>query len=335
MTRTQKLGLCTWLPDDPVCLAEVNDNFTRLDANGGRSLTLAESAMVHLGGLMAAQAHQGGHAAYADRIMADAFQDAAQLSSYDGVYYHSKRLELLAAGLSSGTVYGPNSTPGAGGAYSASNVQRLVNVTQSWSKLFDFQPEAYGQLTKLNFKTLDSGSTASAIQAKLSIWDEQTNQMLLETELGSILRTSKGVESVDYTVNCRLDPNRKYVMKLWVAAMPYSAVELLSVTFTVTPLAFSSGSVTMQAMAVPAGATQAELLLHGSATAAQVSIKFDSGEYTALAANASAADTLPGGESCVLRRYTVDVPEGTQSAQLKLSLSGTDCKVYDFALVLL
>lgn len=31
MTRTQKLGLCTWLPEDPVCLAEVNDNFSRLD----------------------------------------------------------------------------------------------------------------------------------------------------------------------------------------------------------------------------------------------------------------------------------------------------------------
>ena len=35
MTRTQKLGLCTWLPEDPVCLAEVNDNFTRLDDSGG------------------------------------------------------------------------------------------------------------------------------------------------------------------------------------------------------------------------------------------------------------------------------------------------------------
>ena len=64
MTRTQKLGLCTWLPEDPVCLAEVNDNFTRLDASGGRALRLAEAAMVNLGGLMAAQAHQGGHAAY-------------------------------------------------------------------------------------------------------------------------------------------------------------------------------------------------------------------------------------------------------------------------------
>ena len=38
MTRTQKLGLCTWLPEDPVCLAEVNDNFNRLDNSGARAL---------------------------------------------------------------------------------------------------------------------------------------------------------------------------------------------------------------------------------------------------------------------------------------------------------
>ena len=50
MTRTQKLGLCTWLPEDPVCLAEVNDNFTRLDDSGGRALRLAEAGLVQLGG---------------------------------------------------------------------------------------------------------------------------------------------------------------------------------------------------------------------------------------------------------------------------------------------
>ena len=43
MTRTQKLGLCTWLPEDPVCLAEVNDNFSRLDTSGARALRQAEA----------------------------------------------------------------------------------------------------------------------------------------------------------------------------------------------------------------------------------------------------------------------------------------------------
>ena len=48
MTRTQKLGLCTWLPEDPVCLAEVNDNFTRLDDSGGQQFH-AVAAIKHTG----------------------------------------------------------------------------------------------------------------------------------------------------------------------------------------------------------------------------------------------------------------------------------------------
>ena len=98
MTRTQKLGLCTWLPEDPVCLAEVNDNFTRLDDSGGRALRLAEAGLVQLGGLMAAQAHQGGHAAYAN-MQVDAFRDSAQISAYAGVFYRGNCVELLTAGL--------------------------------------------------------------------------------------------------------------------------------------------------------------------------------------------------------------------------------------------
>ena len=55
MTRTQKLGLCTWLPEDPVCLAEVNDNFSRLDTSGARALRQAEAGLIALGGVMGTQ----------------------------------------------------------------------------------------------------------------------------------------------------------------------------------------------------------------------------------------------------------------------------------------
>ena len=105
MTRTQKLGLCTWLPEDPVCLAEVNDNFTRLDASGGRVAAAGGGwACVHArrrdGG---AVAHQGGHAAYAN-MQVDAFRDSAQISAYAGVFYRGNCVELLTAGLADGTV---------------------------------------------------------------------------------------------------------------------------------------------------------------------------------------------------------------------------------------
>ena len=170
MTRTQKLGLCTWLPEDPVCLAEVNDNFTRLDDSGGRALRLAEAAMVNLGGLMAAQAHQGGHAAYAN-MQVDAFRDSAQISAYAGVFYRGNCVELLTAGLADGTV--KSSTIGGSGDFNAANITRTVNVTQTWANLFTFHPDAFGTLTNLHLQTANSSSTSQASQVKLSIWDAE------------------------------------------------------------------------------------------------------------------------------------------------------------------
>lgn len=56
MTRTERLQLCRWAPEDFVSLEQVNENFTRLDAVGGRSqdaaatlrYDLAHEALQHL-----------------------------------------------------------------------------------------------------------------------------------------------------------------------------------------------------------------------------------------------------------------------------------------------
>lgn len=136
MTRTQKLGLCTWLPEDPVCLAEINDNFSRLDTSGARALRQAEAGLIALGGVMAAQAHQGGHAAYSDSIQADAFSDMEQVADYTGVYFLNQCGELLTEGVSDGTVFGN----AADNAFNASGISRATQVTQTWVKLFSFYP---------------------------------------------------------------------------------------------------------------------------------------------------------------------------------------------------
>ena len=213
MTRTQKLGLCTWLPEDPVCLAEVNDNFTRLDDSGGRALRLAEAGLVQLGGLMAAQAHQGGHAAYAN-MQVDAFRDSAQISAYAGVFYRGNCVELLTAGLADGTV--KSSTIGGDGDFNAANITRTVNVTQTWANLFTFHPDAFGTLTNLHLQTANSSSTSQASQVKLSIWDAERDEMILETQMGTISRGSGADQPVDFPVELLLDPNKRYAMKLWV-----------------------------------------------------------------------------------------------------------------------
>lgn len=331
MTRTQKLGLCTWLPEDPVCLAEVNDNFSRLDDSGARALRQAESSLLLLGGLMAAQAHQGGHAAYSDCIQVDAFSDMAQVADYAGVYFLGKRAELLTSGLADGTVLGN----GSNSDLNASSVLRMTQTKQAWVKLFNFYPDAYGNLTTLKLQTMATASASASAVVKLAIWDAQTQESLLETELGQITRKNSEEQPVTFRAPLLLDPNRKYAMMLWIESMPASAFTLTTLKFTITPVVYQQGSVTLQARAIPAGCTRAEILLHASTDTAQAALRFGSGDFTALPASQVKQDKLPGGSDCTLLRFALEIPSDAQTAQLKLALPSTSCKLYDTALVLL
>ena len=48
MTRTERLQLCRWAPEDFVSLEQVNENFTRLDAAGGSSQDAAATLRYNL-----------------------------------------------------------------------------------------------------------------------------------------------------------------------------------------------------------------------------------------------------------------------------------------------
>ena len=330
MTRTQKLGLCTWLPEDPVCLAEVNDNFNRLDNSGARALRQAEAGLIALGGVMAAQAHQGGHAAYSDSIQADAFSDMEQVADYTGVYFLNQCGELLTEGVSDGTVFGN----AADNAFNASGISRATQVTQTWVKLFSFYPDAYGTLSTLKLQSVaTTGSTTTAV--KLAIWDSATHESLLETELATMTRSGGTDDPITFNTPFLLDPNRKYDMMLWIESMAASTFTLKSIVFRVTPVIYQEGSVSLNARTIPAGCTHAEILLHASTETAQAALRFDSGEFTALTPTQTVSDKLPGGTRCTLLRYRVDIPGNAQTAQLKLTLPSQSCKIYDTALVLL
>ena len=327
MTRTQKLGLCTWLPEDPVSLAEMNDNFSRLDANGGRSLLLAEAGMRTLGGVMAAVAHQGGHAMYAERVQVDAFQDTDQIAQNNGTYYRDKKLELLSEGLQSDEVWGNPGTTSTNSYYNVTNLGKAFKPKQQWNKVFDFYPNAFGKLTKLKLTLNMTVSQTTTI--KLAIQDTEAAQDVLTTELVTIHSEEK---SFAFPVDLLLDPNRRYAMCAWLEEGA-TTISMSCIEFTVTPLIFTDGSVTMKPMAIPAGTARLELLLHDNGTAAAPSLKFGADEFATLTQISAKADKVPGGTDATLRLYSVDVPAGAQTAQLQLTLNGAACKVYDYALI--
>lgn len=331
MTRTEHLGLCKWVPEDPVSLEQMNDNFSRLDENGGRSVRLAESGLVTLGGLLAVQAHNGGRPAFAEGMIVDAFQDTSLMDTYSGgLLFLNKKLQLAPVCPSSATV----SFSGATG-FNGAVISNEIVSEKAWADIFTFRPDGYCVATKLTLKTGSSTSTGTPAHMKLSIWKGSTK--LCETAMGVINHYSDATESAaEYTINQALDPNFTYTMKLWIEDKTMYSATLSYVKFDVTPSSYNTGTATCSGISLPAETKRAEILVHATAAVPTVSVRFaSSGSFTTLTVKSIADEVLPGGTACKLRRYAMDVPDGATTAQVRLSVSGSSCIVYDYAMVLL
>lgn len=292
------------------------------DAMDAFKQTWAAVPMIHVGGVMAAVAHQGGGAAYSERVQVDAFQNSSQIAERENIYYRGGGgVKLLTAGQSGGVIYGSPSSTNVNAFHAKTLSNRITKDART--KLCTFYADGFGQLT--NLTVLFTDSMSYSMKMKLIIQDTEANQDVLTTELKTFASTS----TVSFPVGFRMDPNCRYALYAYAEDR---GVVMSKITFTITPLVYSSGSVTMQPLTIPAGTARLELLLHDNGTAPAVALKFDSGAFTDLTQLSVKADKLPGGTAAKLRRYTVDVPDGAQAAQLKLSLSSS-CKIYDYALI--
>ena len=334
MTRTEKLGLCTWLPEDPVSLSEMNDNFTRLDASGGQALRLSQNGLITLGGLLAAQAHFGAHGAYAEGIAASAFQDTAQMDGFaGGLLWRNKKLEVVTAALAAGSVSGGTSTSQGSGDYHAENIIFTVSERQQWVQLFTFQPDAYGTITSLTLQTASTASLSTAAHVKLSIWAGETK--LCETSMGTITRPSGADTPVSFSLSQAVNPNIRYSMRIWIEDMPTPSAGFETMTFAVTPNTYASASFTAKAMTLPAGTQHIAVLVHASGIAPQAALRFGTGSYTTMSAQSTRDDLLSNGTACKVYQYLMTVPDGAAKAQLRLTLPGAACQIHDFAMILL
>lgn len=297
------------------------------DAMDAFKQTWAAVLMIHVGGVMAAQAHQGGGAAYSTRIQTDAFRDGSQIVENIGVFYGGECAELLTSGLQSAIIW---SNPGADSdnkSWNVSNMSASITQTQQWSKLFDFDVPAFGMLTKLDYTV----SISRRMTMKFSICDATTQQELAVTELATT--GSSEAVTLEAPIQLLLDPNRRYSVYGWIESASSTSLKMTKLAFTITPQIYSSGAVTMAQLAIPAETARLALLLHDNGTAAAAALKFDSGEFATLTQSSAKADKVPGGTAATLRCYSVGVPDGAQAAQLKLTLNGSGSKLYDYALI--
>lgn len=302
-------------------------NATMTDALRGVS---KNELNVAVGGTMALLLHLGGTINSSKTIRASAFQNDNGFTTDKVVWVNNKKVEMLTNGQEGGSITLTHTS--ITGIMNPSNGTYQVSNKQQWVNIFDFYPDAFGNITQLKLQTVDSASSSQNTRVKLSIWDKSNNTMVYETSIGSISHPYSEDKPVTFTVNFLLDPNKKYSMKIWFENMSVASALVNKVTFTITPIVYDNGSVIINTIPND-GYSKVVLLTHANdGDAIQAVIKFDSGGSNNMNLTDTATDLLLNGTSCKMYRYEYNVPNNVSNISCSINMVKGNV-VYDYALI--
>ena len=301
-------------------------NATMTDALRGVS---KNELNVAVGGTMALLLHLGGTINSSKSIRASAFQNDNGFTTDKVAWVNNKKVEMLTNGQEGGSITLFNTISG---IMHPSNGVRQVSKKQQWVNIFDFYPDAFGNITQLKLQTTDSASSSQNTTVKLSIWDKSDDTMVYETSTGSIRHSSGEDRPVTFTVDFLLDPNKKYSMKIWFQNMSVASALVDTVTFTITPIVYDNGSVIINTIPNN-GYSKVVLLTHANdGDAIQPVIKFDSGGSNNMNLTDTATDLLLNNTSCKMYRYEYNVPNNVSNISCSINMVKGNV-VYDYALI--
>ena len=304
-------------------------NATMTDALRGVS---KNELNVAVGGTMALLLHLGGTINSSKSIRASAFQNDNGFTTDKVVWVNNKKVEMLTNGQEGGGITFTTGQDSVSGIMHPSNGVRQVSKKQQWVNIFDFYPDAFGNITQLKLQTNSSATSSRNTIVKLSIWDKSNNTMIYETSMGSISHPYSEDKPVTFTVDFLLDPNKKYSMKIWVESSGVHQVVIDTVTFTITPIVYDNGSVIINTIPND-GYSKVVLLTHANdGDAIQAVIKFDSGGSNNMNLTDTATDLLLNNTSCKMYRYEYNVPNNVSNISCSINMVKGNV-VYDYALI--
>ena len=304
-------------------------NATMTDALRGVS---KNELNVAVGGTMALLLHLGGTINSSKSIHASAFQNDNGFTTDKVAWVNNKKVEMLRTGQEGGSITFTDSNTPASGIMHPSNGVRGIVDKQQWVNIFDFYPDAFGNITQLKLQTDSSATSSQGTRVKLSIWDKSNNTMIYETSIGSISHPYSEDTPVTFTVDFLLDPNKKYSMNIWVESSGVHQVAINTVTFTITPIVYDNGSVIINTIPNN-GYSKVVLLTHANdGDAIQPVIKFDSGGSNNMNLTDTATDLLLNGTSCKMYRYEYNVPNNVSNISCSINMVKGNV-VYDYALI--
>lgn len=319
MTLTGNLGLCTWVESDPVSLTQMNENFTKLDAAGGRAIFRADAANINLAGLMLHSHHAGEDVSFAQNVFLGDLTQIADAAQYANIRFSSAGAHILSTGYSGGTINPLRTESGA---------SITVSGSTSPKKILTFQPSGYGYLTSIRIDL--SGNIASTFTDYLTL---RCGGQQVAQSAEYVKSDTSSVNTITYTFQSTLlDPNCSYDLYFHTNAVILRT--LSSATITASPCIYTSGWLTSLPVELPAGCARVHLNVYTAGAPADVAYRENGGAWKSSAPYDSRTAKSQTGMTCALRSHTFAVTEEAE-LELRFTLPAATSVLYGFSAAIL
>lgn len=300
MTRTERLQLCRWAPEDFVSLEQVNENFTRLDAAGGSSQDAAATLRYNLAHEALQHLHDGCAPVRQKNLLTADF---------------TKRTGQLGALHQLQNVYGtPMLIPSVSETFSTT-VEDTPVLLENSHILCSFTPSGYGSVSAVTIGNFTGASEQVAVNIL------ENGQVAATSETRAVAKDA----GQTFPVSLDIAPDRTYTLQLLRRdAEGYAAISAsgaVSVTFTGT--VYETGYFATKPLPLGAGGVF-ELWVYYIGPAPAAAYSLDGGDYQALTPVETGSGINSDGEACSLLRFLIpDAAEKTLSLRFTLSSSDT------------
>ena len=315
MTLTDNLGLCTWVESDPVSLTQMNENFTKLDAAGGKAFFRADAANINLAGLLLHSHHAGEDVSFAQNVFLGDLTQVADAAQYENICFSSAGAHILSTGYSGETI-------------DVKNTGITVSSSTSPKKIITFHPSGYGDLTSITI-----GLDSSILAAFTSYLTLRCGGQQVAQSADYVKSDTSSANTFTYTFqNTLLDPNCSY--DLYFHTNYANSRTLASVTITASPRIFDSGWLNSLPVELPAGCERVHLNVYAAGAPAGVAYRENGGTWRASSPYYSRTAKSQTGMTCELRSHTFAVTEEAE-LELRFTLPAATSVVYGFSAAIL
>ena len=300
MTRTERLQLCRWVPEDFVSLEQVNENFTRLDAAGGSSQDMAATLRYNLAHEALQHLHDGCAPVRQKNLLTADF---------------TKRTGQLGALHQLQNVYGtPMLIPSVAETFSTT-VGATPVLLENSHILCSFTPSGYGFVSAVSVGNFSGPSEQIAVNIL------EGGQVAATSEKRAVSENA----GQTFPVSLGVAPGHTYTLQLLrydsEGYAEISASGAVSVAFTGT--VYETGYFTTKPLPLGAGGAF-ELWVYHTGPAPAVAYSLDGGDHQALTPAGIGSGVNSDGEACSLLRFLIpDAAQKTLILRFTLSSSAT------------